>query len=136
MTTAVPLTLNLAILIGLYELAAGLAGLTGRISWPAMVQDFERMPGVTFLSGAVAFMIGGTLILVHSRWTDLTASLVSAVGWIVFAKGLLIMLAPMKLLKLSERLVLHQKLISIIAIGFGLVLLILGLTGRTPPAFI
>jgi hypothetical protein len=136
MTTAVPLTLNLAILIGLYELIAGIAGLTGRISWPALIHDFEEAPGVTFLSGAVGFMIGGTLILVHPYWNDLTSSLVSAVGWIVFAKGLLIMLAPMQLLKLSERLVVHQKLISCIAIGFGLFLIFLGVTGRISPAFI
>ena len=136
MNAAVQLTPNLAILIGLYELIAGIAGLTGRISWPALIQDFERTPGITFLSGAVAFMIGGTLILVHSHWTDLTSSLVSAVGWIVFVKGLLIMLAPMPLLKLSERLIVHQKLISCVAIGFGLLLILLGVTGRISPAFI
>ena len=136
MTAAVPLTLNLAILIGLYELIAGIAGLTGRISWPALIQDFERMPGVTFLSGAVGFMIGGTLILVHSYWYDFTSSLVSAVGWVVFAKGLVIMLAPMQLLKLSERLAAHQKLISCAAIGFGLLLIFLGVTGRISPAYI
>lgn len=133
MTTAIPLTLNLAILIGLYELAAGIAGLTGRLSWPAMIHEFERSPGVTFLSGAIAFFIGGTLILVHSHWTDLTAILVSAVGYIAFIKGLSIMLLPGPMLRFSERLVEHQKIISLVAMAFGLILLVLGIIGRADP---
>ena len=136
MTTAIPLTLDLAILIGLYELAAGLAGLTGRISWPAMIEEFERSPGITFLSGAIAFFIGGTLILVHSHWTDIAAILVSAVGWIALVKGLSIMLLPGPMLQISEKLVRHQKVISLVAIGFGALLLLLGLTGRVDPTLI
>jgi len=37
MTTAIPLTLHLLVLIGVYELAAGIAGLTGGIDWPKML---------------------------------------------------------------------------------------------------
>ena len=33
MTTAIPLTLHLLVLIGVYELAAGIAGLTGKLNW-------------------------------------------------------------------------------------------------------
>ena len=135
MTTAIPLTLQLAIFIGLYELAAGIAGLTGRIAWPAMIREFERSPGVTFLSGAIAFIVGSTLILVHSHWTDLTAILVSTVGYIAAAKGLSIMLLPGPMLRMSEALVRHQKLMSLVAIGFGVLLLVLGLAGRADPTY-
>jgi hypothetical protein len=42
MTTALPLTLHLAFLIGLYDLAAGLAGFTGAITWEALLDEFEK----------------------------------------------------------------------------------------------
>ncbi|MEO8546810.1 MAG: DUF2065 domain-containing protein [Sphingomicrobium sp.] len=130
MITATILTLHLAVLIGLYEFSAGLAGLTGRISWAAMLDEFERSPALTFVTGFMAFAIGGTLVLVHCIWTDLLAVIVSLIGWIALAEGLLLMIVPGPLLAFSRRLVGNQKLVSLIAAAFGLILIALGLTGR------
>ena len=130
MTTATILTLHLAVLIGLYELSAGLAGLTGRINWAAMLDEFERSPTLMFITGFLAFAIGGTLILVHCLWTDLLAVIVSLIGWIALAEGLLLMIMPGPLLALSRRPVGNQKLVSLVAAAFGLILIVLGLTGR------
>lgn len=130
MATATTLTLHLAVLIGLYELAAGLAGLTGRISWATMLDEFDRSPALTFMTGFMAFAIGGALILVHCLWTDLLAVIVSLIGWIALAEGLLLMIMPGPLVAFSRRLVGNQKLISLLAAAFGLILIALGLTGR------
>ena len=130
MTTATILTLHLAVLIGLYELSAGLAGLTGRINWAAMLDEFERSPTLTFVTGFMAFAIGGTLILVHCLWIDVLAVIVSLMGWIALAEGMLLMIMPGPLIAFSRRLVGNQKLISMLAAAFGLVLIALGLTGR------
>jgi hypothetical protein len=130
METATILTLHVAVLIGLYELTAGLAGLTGRIDWTALLDEFDRSPALTFVIGFMAFAVGGTLILVHCIWTDLLAVIVSLIGWIALAEGVLLMLAPAPFLAFSRRLVGNQKLISLLAAGFGLVLIALGLTGR------
>ena len=130
MATATTLTLHLAVLIGLYELSAGLAGLTGRIDWAALLDEFDRSPALTFVTGFMAFAIGGTLILVHCLWTDLLAVIVSLIGWIARAEGLLLMIAPAPLLSFSRRLVGNQKLISLLAAAFGLILIALGVTGR------
>jgi hypothetical protein len=130
MATATILTLHLAVLIGLYELAAGLAGLTGRVDWAALLDEFGRSPALTFVTGFMAFAIGGTLILVHCLWTDLLAVIVSLIGWIALAEGLLLMVMPGPFLAFSRRLVGNQQLISLLAAGFGLVLIALGLTGR------
>ena len=136
MTTAIPLTLHLLVLIGLYELAAGLAGLTGRISWSALLDEFERSPALTFITGFAAFAVGGTLILVHCLWTDLLAVIVSLIGWIALAEGLLLMIMPGPLIAFSRRLVGDQKLISLLAAAFGLALILLGLIGRADPTSI
>ena len=136
MTTAIPLTLHLLVLIGLYELAAGLAGFTGRIDWPAMLDEFERSPALTFVTGFAAFAIGAAIHLSHHHWTDVPAIIVSAAGWIVMAEGLLIMLFPMPLLAFSRPLVTRQRIVSIVAILIGAALILLGLTGRADPTLI
>jgi hypothetical protein len=133
MTTAIPLTLHLLVLIGLYELAAGLAGLTGRINWSAMMDEFDRSPSLTFMTGFMVYILGGVLILVHCIWTDLLAIMVSAIGWIAAAEGLLMMVLPQPLLVLSRPLVRNQRAVSIFAILFGAALILLGLTGRADP---
>ena len=133
MTTAVPLTLHLLILIGLYEFAAGIAGITGRVDWTAMIEEFERSPTLTFVTGFAAFAIGGAITISHHHWTDLPAVIVSAIGWIAVAEGLLIMVWAKPLLALCRPLIRNQRAVSIIATIFGLGLILLGLTGHAGP---
>ena len=136
MTTAIPLTLHLMVLIGLYYLAAGLAGLTGRIDWTAMVEEFERSPALTFVTGFAALAIGGAIHLSHHHWTDLPAIIVSAIGWIAMIEGLLIMVWAGPLLALTRPLVRSQRAISILAALLGAAFILLGLTGRADPTLL
>lgn len=129
--TQIPLTLHLAILIGLYELAAGIVSLSGRMDWNAILDEFERSPGLTFVTGFMAFAIGGAMILGHNHWTDPLAVIVSLVGWIAAAEGLLIMLMGKSLMLLSRPLVRYPKAIGAAASLFGLALILAGLTGHT-----
>jgi len=136
MPTAVPLTLHLLVLIGLYDLAAGVAGLTGGISWSAIIDEFDRSPALTFVTGFMAFIVGVVIILTHFVWTDPLAIIVSAIGWIAAVEGLLIMAVPRPLLALTRPLVGNQKLVSLFAAAVGLALIVLGLTGRADPTLI
>ena len=128
--TLIPLTLHLLVLIGLYELAAGIAGLTGAIDWPKMIDEFERSPALTFVTGFAAFAIGAAINIAHHHWTDLPAIIVSAIGWIAIVEGVMIMACPGPLLRFSRGLVRNPKLISLIAALVGVALILLGLTGR------
>ena len=130
MTTVIPLTLHLLVLIGVYELAAGIAGLTARIDWPSLLDELERSPALTFVTGFMAFVVGAAINLAHHHWTDLPAIIVSAIGWIALVEGVMLMVCPKPLLRVSRRLVRNQKLISLLAAAFGLILIALGLTGR------
>jgi hypothetical protein len=130
------LTLHLLVLMGVYELAAGLAGLTGRIEWRALLDEFDRSPALTFVTGFLVYVLGGVIILVHCIWTDLLAIFVSVMGGIAAVEGLLLMVLPGPFLAFSRRLVGNQKLISLLAIAFGALLIVLGLTGRADPTFI
>jgi hypothetical protein len=134
MITAIPVTLDLLILIGLYELTAGIAGMTGRINWRTMLDEFDRSPALTFMTGFMVYVLGAVVVLVHFFWTDPLAIIVSAVGCIAAVEGLLIMTVPGPLFAFSCRLVANRKLISMFVAACGLLLIGLGLTGRTDPA--
>jgi hypothetical protein len=136
MTTAIPLTLHLLVLIGLYELVAGVAGLTGRIDWRAMTEEFVRSPSLSFVTGFMVFTIGGVMIMAHHHWTDILAIIVSLVGWIALLEGILMMIASKPVLIFFRPLIGSQKAISLFAIAFGLALILLGLTGRADPTLI
>ena len=133
MTTAIPLTLHLLVLIGLYELVAGIAGLTRRIDWRAMMDEFERSPSLSFVTGFMVFAIGGVMIMNHHHWTDPLAIVVSLVAWIALIEGILMMIAAKPLLIFFRPVVVSQRAISLFAAVFGLVLIVLGLTGRADP---
>jgi hypothetical protein len=133
MTTAIPLTLHLLVLIGLYELAAGIAGLTGRIDWRAMTDEFVRSPSLSFITGFMVFAIGGVMIMNHHHWTDLLAIIVSLVGWIALAEGILMMIAAKPLLIFFRPLIGSQRAVSLFAAVVGIILIVLGLTGRADP---
>jgi len=133
MTTAIPLTLHLLVLIGLYELAAGIAGLIGRIDWQAMTVEFVGSPSLSFVTGFMVFAIGGVMIMNHHHWTDPLAVIVSLVGWIALVEGILMMIAAKPLLIFFRPLVGSQKAISLFAAALGIVLIVLGLTGHADP---
>ena len=133
MTTAIPLTLHLLLLIGLYELVAGIAGLTGRIDWQAMTDEFMNSPALSFVTGFMVFALGGVMILNHHHWTDLLAIIVSLVGWIALFEGILMMLAAKPLLIFFRPLIGSQRAVSLFAALFGIILIVLGLTGRADP---
>ena len=136
MTTLIPLTLHLLVLIGVYELAAGVAGLTGRLGWSALIDEFERSPGLTFVTGFMAFAVGAAINLAHHHFTDVPAIIVSAIGWIALIEGVVLMVCPGPLLRFSRGLVRNQQLISIAAAAAGIAFILLGLTGRADPTIV
>ena len=133
MTTAIPLTLHILVLIGLYELTAGLAGLTRRLDWQAMTDEFERSTALSFVTGFMVFAIGGVMIMNHHHWTDPLAIIVSAVGWIALVEGIVMMLFAKPLLIFFRPLIRQQRGVSLFAAAFGIILIALGLTGRANP---
>ena len=133
MTTAIPLTLHLLVLIGLYELSAGIAGLTGRIDWREMTEEFVRSPSLSFVTGFMVFAIAGVMIINHHHWTDFLAIIVSLAGWIALVEGIAMMVAARPLLIFFRPLIGSQRAISLFAAAVGIILILLGLTGRADP---
>ena len=81
----------LAVLIGVYFLAAGTGLLTDHKAVSKMLKELIEQPLLGYLGGVIAFVIGGAIIAVHNNWSSLLSGLISLFGWISFAEGVLML---------------------------------------------
>jgi hypothetical protein len=60
----------------------------------AMLSGFEANPLWSWVTGAFILLFGLTVIALHPHWRGAAAIIVSAVGWLVAAKGLFLVVGP------------------------------------------
>jgi hypothetical protein len=106
MTEPSQLSAWIALFLGLYLFAAGAGELRAPNTWWAMLKEFERSPGLRYLSGVAALAIGATVYLV-SPWRpgDWLAIAVSVMGGLGIAKGILVLASGDRYLHLVRAIV-------------------------------
>ena len=88
-------TVFLGRLIGLYCLLATLAMATHRAGAVEAITALVRTPPVLFLAGIIALIAGLSMVLGHNVWSGGPVPvLVTVVGWITLARGLLVLFLP------------------------------------------
>ena len=96
----------IALVLGLYMFAAGTGELRAPNTWWAMLKEFERSPGLRFLTGVAALAIGATVYLVNPwRPGDWLAIAVSVMGGLGVAKGILVLASGDRYLHLARAIV-------------------------------
>lgn len=91
MASTIGLTQYLALLIGVYLIAASL----GFLRLPETVDETlkglkgDRVLGL--LIGVMTLTIGGAVIGLHNRWDGGLAVIVTLIGWAILIKGLLLL---------------------------------------------
>lgn len=131
--TLIPLTLILARAFGVVMIAVALSALLSPSRLTAALAEFERSPGLTFISALFAVTLGITLVILHSVWADFPAALVSLLGWVILLKGILLLAAPAGLLKIGTAVAASTNLVrgwGVFALLLGIVYLAIGLLGR------
>lgn len=88
------LTVLLAKIFGVYMLLVGLAILMNRRHVMAGVIALAKERFAQIIAGMLALLLGLFLVNVHNDWSSLPASLVSLIGWMALAKGLLYLFLP------------------------------------------
>jgi len=88
------LSVVVARILSLTYLAAGVGALRGQISFRKMLHEFEQSPGLTYLSGFIALIVGMILVTYHNRWVSDWPVLITVVGWLSLVKGVLLIAAP------------------------------------------
>ncbi|MFP4640295.1 MAG: hypothetical protein ACOC02_04830 [Guyparkeria sp.] len=82
--------------------AAGL--LLNRHHYENLLDELYRNTASTYLSGFLALVFGMLIIHFHNRWQVDWSLLVTLVGWLALAKGLLLITVPRQVIALSRRL--------------------------------
>ena len=94
----------IAFFLGLYSIASGAAEIRNPGGWNAMLDDFERSPGVRFLTGFVCIAVGATVYLA-SPWRngDWLAIVVNILGGVAVIEGMLIIAMGDRFITLARR---------------------------------
>jgi hypothetical protein len=130
MDTISVLTLRLAEIIGLYLIVIGIGGVAHPHRWRSIMDDLNRSPGLVITLGFAVFAVGGTLVLIHSVWTDPLAIIVSLIGYVALVEGALLLAVPGPLIRIGHWSTGFIRTWALIALALGLFLFLAGLTGR------
>lgn len=114
-------TSTLASLIGLYFVAAGIGLLVDRDFPTRVIEELRDQAVLGFVGGIVVFAIGGTIVSVHNDWSGWLAGLVSLVGWVALAEGVLILAFRKWFLGLFSRFELSPRVITAFGSGTAIV---------------
>ena len=128
-----PLTLKLALFVGAFLVAASSALVRASIAQP-LLTSIQNSPGVMHATAAVTAFAGGGLLVAHTDFTSLTASLVTltSIWWAVEGLGLLAIGHRLKIDSHSS--VRTYALSNIPALVVGIILLFAGLLGLALPS--
>ena len=128
--TLTVLTLRLAEAIGLYCLAAGIGMLTAPTRWRAILDDIERIPGLTYAFGAVAFAVGVAILIAHHVTHDPLGLIVTIIAACAAIEGLVLIAAPTVFIAIARSFLAAPRLWAIISIVLGIFLFLAGFTGH------
>lgn len=88
------LSILTAKILALTYLAAGIAALTGKLTFSKIVEDFERSAGLTFVTGFITLILGMLLVNYHNIWVKNWTLLITLIGWTALIKGLWLIAFP------------------------------------------
>lgn len=104
MATAETIPAWIALFLGLYSLSAGVGELRAPGRWLAMVEDFEKSPGVMFLTGIVCIGLGATIYLVSPGLSgDWLGILIWVIGGLMVVEGCIFIAAGERFLGFWRR---------------------------------
>jgi hypothetical protein len=130
MSALLPLTLKLAIALGIYALAGSLGVLLSSAERRTrLFEELVESPGLIFGCGVIAFAIGATWLMVHQEWITPLGIIVTLAGWIIAIEGVLLLAFPAIVVRFAGAL--RPVLVPACRVGIvlGVLLIILGLTG-------
>ncbi|MCW3834624.1 hypothetical protein ACFQ1E_03845 [Sphingomonas canadensis] len=129
LTTADPITYQLAVVEGAVMIALGFAGLRDATLWPRMVEEMERSPALNAAIGLVAVLFGALVVLLPGGWSDPLAIVVSGIGLGSIVKGLALIAIPGAWLAMGRPLLRYSRPWGAGVMLAGAILIIAGAAG-------
>ena len=72
-----------------------------RKQFAELANEFVANPAIVFLSGLFALILGLLMVVSHSVWTADWRAVITVIGWLTLAKGVVRILFPEKLATLA-----------------------------------
>ena len=123
----------LAKVLGLYLLIVPAAVLLKRKQFAEFAKEFSDNLAIVFLSGLIALILGLLMVVSHNVWTADWRAVITFIGWLTLAKGVVRILFPEKLATLAiDPSSAKWTLALIVLLGLGICLTFVGfLAGAT-----
>ncbi len=96
------LSVLVAKILAITYLSAGIAAISGKITFKKIIEDFEKSSGLTFISGFITLVIGMLLVAYHNIWVTDWIVLITIVGWIALLKGIILIAFPQFILSFKN----------------------------------
>ena len=124
----------LAKVIGLYLLIVPAAVLLKRKQFAELANEFAANRAIVFLSGLFALVLGLMIVVSHNVWTADWRAVITVMGWLTLAKGVIRIFFPEKLASFAiDPSSTKWTLASIVLLGLGLYLTYAGFSAGTTP---
>jgi hypothetical protein len=115
------LSILIAKIISVIYISSGIAVLIGTLKISDFVNEFEKSPTLTFLSGCIGIIFGTILVNYHNIWVKNWTVMITIISWIMLVGGVLVVMIPKSLLYM-KKFIIDNRLWGIFMILFGLVL--------------
>ncbi|MFT3728750.1 MAG: hypothetical protein QM759_13080 [Terricaulis sp.] len=114
-------TFVIARIIGPVFVLVGVALISQPSYMISAVGDVVTIGGLMVISGIVSALAGLTIVTLHRRWSGFTAALVSLIGWLLFARGAVTLVAPNLAHDAGTFILTHANFVPIAGCGAALV---------------
>ena len=122
-------------LIAILYTAIGLGILINTGFYKKLYDDFAENAFAMYLGGMTALIIGYLIVTFHNTWTKDFSVIITVIGWMALIKGILILVGPKVMIKLTKAIISKEKTFKIQAVMiiiFGLLLAFLGFCPKSP----
>jgi len=113
--------LLVAKVFGVVYVVAGLGMLVNKDYYKKMMKEMMKSSSYMFFGGMMSLALGVIIVLYHNVWVQDWVVLVTIIGWLAVLKGVLLLLAPKALVKVSRIYLDNMNLVGVGALVMGLV---------------
>lgn len=111
-------TILLTKLIGLYILILGLAIVLRRKMVIEIVHEIFQNKSLAYIVGIMLVIVGLLVVLNHNIWQGTVETIITVIGWLVLAKGLVYLFIPMKSFKGMMKMLKNAGLYYLFALAY------------------
>jgi uncharacterized protein YjeT (DUF2065 family) len=97
-----------------------------------LVRDMVSSPGLLFLGGVLALIVGSLVVTLHNVWSGGWVVIITVFGWMGLLKGITLTLFPQAMMGMTTAMVAKPMLMrawGVIALILGLVMLYFSVLG-------